>query len=122
MYTTDVWTQNYCAFHVLPSIGPKYLMHLWQNPHHTDWHTYQKNEPIFDTAGWVMRTLLDLARTDNKCVGEIPENADGTLAGQQSRQSETEQHLFRQCYMFHTTPKELRLKHNPGTRVDGFFF
>ena len=103
---------------MLPAIGDKYLMHLWHNPHHTDWHTCQKNKSIFDTARWVMRKLVDLARTDNKCAGEIPEIADDTLAGEQSRQSETEQHLFRQSYIFHTTPKELRLKDDPRARMD----
>ena len=119
--TTDVWTQNDSPFHVLPAIGSNYLMHLWHNPHHTDWHTYQKNKSIFDTARWVMRRLLDLARTDNKCAGDIPENADDALAGEQSRQSETEQHLFCQSYIFHTTRKELRLEDDPRARLDGSF-
>lgn len=119
--TTNVRTQNNSPFHVLPAIGPNYLMHLWHNPHHTDWHTYQKNKSIFDKARWVMRKLLDLARTDNECAGESPENAGATLAGEQSRQSETEQRLFRQSYIFHTAPKELRLEDDPRARMDASF-
>ena len=85
-------------------------MHLWQKPHHTDWHTYQKNKSIFDTARWVMRRLLDLARTDNECAGGITENADNTVA-----------RGFRQSYIFHTVPKELRLGNDPGRDRDCFF-
>ena len=91
----------------MPTIGPNYLMHLWQNPHHTDSLTYQKNKSILDTARWVMRKLLDLARTDNNCAGGFSENSDQALARHHSRGlSDTEQHLFRQSYVFHTLPKE----------------
>lgn len=82
-------------------------MHLWQNPHHTDWLTYQKNKSVLDTARWVMRKLLDLARTDNNCAGGFSRNPDQALAGHQSRLIDTDQHLFRQSYVFHTIPKEL---------------
>ena len=87
-------------------------MHLWQNPHHTDWLTYQKNNSVLETARSVMRKLSDLARMDDTCAGGLSRNVDDTLAGQ-SRQSETEQHLFRQSYVFHTIPKELGLKSFP---------
>ena len=50
---------------------------------------------------------MDLARTDNNCAGGISENPDQTLARHQSGSlSDTEQHLFRQSYVFHTLPKE----------------
>ncbi|KAK0517191.1 hypothetical protein JMJ35_000346 [Cladonia borealis] len=94
----------------MPTIGPNYLMHLWQNPHHTNWLTYQKNKSVLDTARWVMRKLLDLARTGNPCAGRLSGSPDETLAGHQSSLSDTEQHLFRQSYVFHTIPKELGVK------------
>ncbi len=87
-------------------------MHLWQNPHHTDWLTYQKNKSVLDTARSVMRKLSDLACMDNNRAGGLSRNVDDTLAGQ-SRQSESEQHLFRQSYVFHTIPKELGVKPSP---------
>ena len=92
---------------MVPTIGPNYLMHLWRNPHHTDSLTYQKNKSIRDTARWVMRKLLDLARTDNNCAGGFAENPNQALARHQSRSlGDIDQHLFRQSYVFHTLPKE----------------
>ena len=69
-----------------------------------------------------MRKLLDLACTGDRCAGVFSDNADDTLAGHQSRQSETEQHLFCQSYVFHTTPKELRVESDPEARANGGFF
>ena len=97
------------------------MMHLWQNPHHTDWLTYQNNKSVLDTARSVMRRLSDLVRTDRNCAGGLSGNVDDTLAGQ-SRQSETQQHLFRQSYVFHTMPKELGVKSNFDIRTHGGFF
>lgn len=106
----------------MPTIGPNYLMHLWQNPHHTDRLTYQQNKSVLDTARWVMRKFLDLARTDYNCGDGLFGNADESLAGYRSRQSETQQHLFRQSYVFHTIPKELGVIPNFDINTDGAFF
>ncbi len=90
-------------------------MHLWQNPHHTDWDTYQKHKSVFDTARWVIRKFLTLERTDNRCAGGSAETSNDALAGHQSRQSETKQYLFRQSYVFHTIPKIIGEKPRPKT-------
>ena len=95
-------------------------MHLWQNPHHTDWHTYRKNRSVLDTVCWVMRKLLDLARTDNRCAGKTPEKADDTVADTQSRRSETNQHTFRESYVFHTIPKSPGVEPDREAIEDGF--
>ena len=57
-----------------------------------------------------MRRLLDLARTDNECVGGIKENADNTVA-----------RGFRQSYIFHKVSKELRLRNYSGRDRNNFF-
>ena len=109
-------------FHMGPIIGPNYLMHLWQNPHHTDWHTYQKNKSVSDKARCVMRKLLDLARTHNIGEGRLSENSDDTLAGNELRQSETEQQLFRRSYIFHMMPKKLAVKPDPKAIKPGALY
>lgn len=68
-----------------------------------------------------MRKFLDLARMDNRCAGKTLEKADDALAGQQSRQSETEKHLFRQSYIFLTTPKVCRLQYDAEGRGRCFY-
>ena len=112
--TADVWMQNDCPFHLLPSIG------FWQNPHHTDRHTYQRNKPILDRACWVIRKLLDLACMNNRCAGEFLENADEPVATNESWQSETKQHTFRESYVFHTIPKIPGVEPGREAIEDGF--
>ena len=96
-------------------------MHLWQYPHHTDWLTYQKNKSVLETARSVMRKLWALARTDDNYAGRLSGNVDDTLA-RRSRQSETEQHLFRQSYVFHTIPKKLGVKPCPKAGQAGSLY
>ena len=114
-------TQHSPSIYTSPKLGSNYIMHLWQNPHHTDWLTYQNNKSVLDTARSVMRKLSDLVRTDKNYAGGLSGNVDDTLAGQ-SRQSETQQQLFRQSYVFHTIPKELGVKSNFDINTDGAFF
>ena len=102
-----------------PTIGPNYLMHLWQNPHHTDWNTYQKNKTVLDTAHWIIREFLNLARTDNRCEGGFAETSNDALDRHQSRQSKTEQHQFRRSYLFHTIPKSLGYNPDPNGGAEG---
>ena len=111
------------VFHTVLSSSP-YDTHNWAqlpaaplakpSPHRL---AYQKNKSVFDTARGVARKSLDLARTVKRCARGSTEYADDTLASHQSRQCETEQHPFRQSYVFHTIPKGLGVKPIPDSKT-----
>ena len=95
-------------------------MHLWQNLHHTDRHTYQKNKSIFDETYWLMRKLLEMARTNTRHAGKVLGNADDLMRDNHSLQARAARNAFRWSYVFHAIPKSHSVALDPDGTKDSF--